>query len=59
MDFETNNTNIWNEDKLLDFIKANGHLSPDHLNDSLLEHLNHVVKSKSIDDITLLTLRIF
>ena len=59
MDFETNNTKIWNEDKLLDFVKSHGHLSPDNFNDTLLEHLNHVVKSKSIDDITLLTLRIF
>jgi sigma-B regulation protein RsbU (phosphoserine phosphatase) len=59
MDFESTSTKVWNEDKLLDFVKANGHLSPDNFNEALLEHLNHVFKSKPIDDITLLTLRIF
>ncbi|MDN3583498.1 PP2C family protein-serine/threonine phosphatase [Mucilaginibacter flavus] len=59
MDFESTSTRVWNEDKLLEFVKANGHLSPDNFNDALLDHLNLVHKSKPIDDITLLTLRIF
>jgi sigma-B regulation protein RsbU (phosphoserine phosphatase) len=59
MDFESTSTRVWNEDKLLDFVKANGDMSPDNFNDALLDHLNLVHKSKPIDDITLLTLRIF
>jgi sigma-B regulation protein RsbU (phosphoserine phosphatase) len=59
MDFESTSNKIWNEDKLLDFVKAHGDMSPDNFNDTLLDHLNLVHKSKPIDDITLLTLRIF
>jgi sigma-B regulation protein RsbU (phosphoserine phosphatase) len=59
MDFESTSNKIWNEDKLLDFVKANGELSPDSFNDALLDHLSLGHKSKPIDDITLLTLRIF
>ena len=50
---------IWNEDKLLDFVISNGDLSPDKFNQTLLDHLNLIIKGKPIDDITLLTLRIF
>jgi phosphoserine phosphatase RsbU/P len=37
----------------------NGDLSPDKFNQTLLDHLNLIIKGKPIDDITLLTLRIF
>jgi len=59
MDYEVQNTKTWNEDKLLDFLLQHGELTPDKLNKSLLDHLNLVIKGKAIDDITLLTLRIF
>lgn len=59
MDFESTSNKVWNEEKLLDFVKAHGNLSPDNFNSALLDHLNLVFKSKPIDDITLLTLRIF
>lgn len=59
MDFESTTNKVWNEDKLLDFVKSHGSLTPDNFNDALLDHLNLVHKSKPIDDITLLTLRIF
>ncbi len=59
MDFESNSSKVWNEEKLLDFVKSHGNLSPDNFNDALLDHLSLGHKSKPIDDITLLTLRIF
>ncbi|HEY9196102.1 MAG TPA: PP2C family protein-serine/threonine phosphatase [Mucilaginibacter sp.] len=59
MDFESTSTRVWNEDKLLDFVKSHGKLTPDNFNNAILDHLNTVHKSKPIDDITLLTLRIF
>jgi len=59
MDFESTSNKVWNEDKLLAFVKTHGHLSPDNFNDLLLDHLSLGHKSKPIDDITLLTLKIF
>ncbi|MEN0056364.1 MAG: PP2C family protein-serine/threonine phosphatase [Mucilaginibacter sp.] len=59
MDFESPTNKVWNEDKLLNFVKDKGHLSPDSLNDTVLAHLNNSFKSKPIDDITLFTIRIF
>lgn len=57
MDYELQSKN-WSEEKLLEFVIANGELSPDQFNESLMAHINSVVKGKPIDDITLLTLRI-
>jgi sigma-B regulation protein RsbU (phosphoserine phosphatase) len=57
MDYELQNKN-WSEEKLLEFVIANGELSPDEFNEALMNHINSVVKGKPIDDVTLLTLRI-
>jgi sigma-B regulation protein RsbU (phosphoserine phosphatase) len=59
MDYEVDPGKHWNEEKLLEFVVNNGHHSPDRFNQMLMDHLNLVVKGKPIDDITLLTLRIF
>ncbi|HVS90513.1 MAG TPA: PP2C family protein-serine/threonine phosphatase [Mucilaginibacter sp.] len=59
MDYDVPAHKVWNEDKLLDFVIENGELSPDKFNQTLLDHLNLIIKGKPIDDITLLTLRIF
>ncbi|MGZ3999974.1 MAG: PP2C family protein-serine/threonine phosphatase, partial [Mucilaginibacter sp.] len=59
MDYDIPAHKVWNEDKLLDFVIDNGDLSPDKFNQTLLDHLNLIIKGKPIDDITLLTLRIF
>jgi sigma-B regulation protein RsbU (phosphoserine phosphatase) len=57
MDYELQSKN-WSEEKLLEFVIANGELSPDEFNEALMNHISSVVKGKPIDDITLLTLRI-
>ena len=59
MDYDIPTPKLWNEDKLLDFVVNYGDLSPDKFNQTLLDHLNLIIKGKPIDDITLLTLRIF
>ena len=59
MDYDVPAPKLWNEDKLLNFVVNNGNLSPDKFNQTLLDHLNLIIKGKPIDDITLLTLRIF
>jgi sigma-B regulation protein RsbU (phosphoserine phosphatase) len=58
MDFESQNLKHWNEDKLMEFVIANGNLNPDEFNTVLMAHVNQVTKGKPIDDITLLTLKI-
>ncbi len=58
MDYDVPTPKLWNEDKLLQFVINNGDLSPDKFNQTLLDHLNLIIKGKPIDDITLLTLRI-
>ena len=58
MDYDVPTPKLWDEDKLLDFVIANGSLSPDKFNQTLLDHLNLIIKGKPIDDITLLTIRI-
>jgi sigma-B regulation protein RsbU (phosphoserine phosphatase) len=59
IDYESQGPKLWDEDKLLAFLLQNGDLTPDRFNNLLLEHLSVVTKGKAIDDITLLTLRIF
>ncbi len=59
LDFEPTGDRVWNEEKLMDFVLTNGDLSPDRFNQNLLDHLNIGIKGKPIDDITILTLRIF
>jgi len=59
MDYDSQGAKGWNEDKLLKFVTQNGERSPDHFNQSLLDHIKVATKGRAIDDITLLTLRIF
>jgi len=59
MDYEVEQSKQWNEDRLINFVIDNGHQPPDRFNQLLMDHLNLVIKGKPIDDITLLTLRIF
>jgi len=58
MDHELQNYKNWGEERLLEFVIKNGHLSPDNFNEAMMEHINTVIKGKPIDDITLLTVRI-
>ncbi|MES2376837.1 MAG: PP2C family protein-serine/threonine phosphatase [Bacteroidota bacterium] len=59
LDFEPAGDKVWNEDRLMDFVLTNGELSPDAFNQLLMDHLNIGIRGKPIDDITILTLRIF
>lgn len=59
LDFEPYGDKVWDEESLIDFVSENGDLSPDHFNQDLMDHLNMGIKGKPIDDITILTLRIF
>ncbi len=59
MDYELKNDKHWQDEQLINFVIAHGHLTPDKFNQTLMDHLNLVIKGKAIDDITLLTLRIF
>jgi len=59
LDFEPYGDKQWTEKQLLDFIIARGEDTPDNFNQALLDHLNFNIKGKPIDDITMLTLRIF
>jgi len=58
MDHEHPNKN-WTEESLTEFVKNHGDLSPNDFNGLLMNHINNVIKGKPIDDVTLLSLRIF
>lgn len=59
LDFEASGDKKWDEELLLDFVIEHGENTPDNFNQALLNHLNFTIKGKPIDDITMLTLRIF
>ncbi len=59
LDYEPADADVWNEDVLMDFLLHNGELTPDKLNQKLLYEVSSLVQSRPIDDITMLTLRIF
>ena len=59
LDFEPYGNQVWDEDALIDFVIENNQLSPNEFNNTLMDHLNFTIKGKPIDDITMLTLRIF
>ena len=59
MDHEHQGNKNWGEESLIEFIKTNGNLSADNFNQLLMDHINLVIKGKPIDDVTLLTLRVF
>ena len=58
MDHEHQGAKNWGEESLIEFIKLHGHHEPDKFNQLLMDHINHVIKGKPIDDVTLLSLRI-
>jgi sigma-B regulation protein RsbU (phosphoserine phosphatase) len=59
LDHEYHTNKSWGEETLLEFIQKHGHLPPDQFNQLLMDHIKLVIKGKPIDDVTLLTLRIF
>jgi sigma-B regulation protein RsbU (phosphoserine phosphatase) len=59
MDYESQGPKSWNEEKLMKFVLQHGNDTPDSFNQTLLNHVSQLTKGKAIDDITLLTLRIF
>ncbi len=59
LDFEPYGNKVWNEELLIDFVEEHNRLTPDKFNQVLMDHLNLNIKGKPIDDITILTLRIF
>jgi sigma-B regulation protein RsbU (phosphoserine phosphatase) len=59
LDYEPADAAVWNEEVMMDFVMQNGDLTPDKFNQKILNQLSTLVKSKPIDDVTLLTLRIF
>ena len=59
LDFEPYGDKDWTEEQLLDFVTEHGDDTPADFNQALLDHLNQNIRGKAIDDITMLTLRIF
>jgi len=59
LDHEYHSNQTWGEESLIEFTQKHGHLSPDEFNQLLMDHIKLVIKGKPIDDVTLLTLRIF
>jgi sigma-B regulation protein RsbU (phosphoserine phosphatase) len=59
MDYEQQQGVQWNEEKLAEFVQEYNDLSPEKFNQSLMDHLNRTIKGRRIDDVTLLTLKIF
>lgn len=59
MDRENQVTKIWDEESLIAFVRHHGDLPPERFNQLLMDHINTVIKGKPIDDVTLLSLRIF
>ncbi|MBE9585692.1 PP2C family protein-serine/threonine phosphatase [Mucilaginibacter sp. JRF] len=57
LDREIETAKIWNEDRLLSTVKKHGKLSAEKFNQAILHHVDHHVKAKPIDDITVLTLK--
>ena len=58
LDYEPEDAPQWNEEILHDLICEHGDMHPDKLNQKLLNESSMLVRSKPIDDITLLTIRI-
>lgn len=59
MDREPDVSKNWNEDKLISLANKHGKLLPNDFNTAILEYINRYIKAKPIDDITLLTLKLF
>lgn len=59
MDHEHSDTKKWEEEDLFAFVKQHGNLPAEQFNELLMNHIDVVIKGKPIDDVTLLTLRIF
>jgi sigma-B regulation protein RsbU (phosphoserine phosphatase) len=59
LDHEYHGNKNWGEESLIEFTKEHGSMSPEAFNHLLMDHIKLVIKGKPIDDVTLLTLRIF
>ena len=59
MDHEHPGQKEWGEENLIDFVIENGHHLPEKFNQMLMDYINFEIKGTPIDDITLLTLKIF
>jgi sigma-B regulation protein RsbU (phosphoserine phosphatase) len=59
MDHEHSDAKRWEEEDLFAFVKQHGNLPTGQFNELLMNHIDVVIKGKPIDDVTLLTLRIF
>ncbi|RYY35367.1 MAG: serine/threonine protein phosphatase [Sphingobacteriaceae bacterium] len=59
MDHEPDVSKTWNEDKLISQTKKYSKHSPDEFNQCILDYLSKHIKAKPIDDVTLLTLKIY
>jgi sigma-B regulation protein RsbU (phosphoserine phosphatase) len=59
MDHEHSDAKKWEEEDLFAFVKQHGELPVEEFNELLMNHIDVVIKGKPIDDITLLTLRVF
>jgi sigma-B regulation protein RsbU (phosphoserine phosphatase) len=59
MDHEHSDAKKWEEEDLFAFVKQNGDLPAVEFNELLMNHIDVVIKGKPIDDVTLLTLRVF
>ncbi|MDP9048362.1 MAG: serine/threonine-protein phosphatase, partial [Bacteroidota bacterium] len=59
MDHEHIGTKNWGEESLFEFVKEHGELPAEEFNQLLMNHIDLVIKGKPIDDVTLLTLRIY
>ncbi|OIQ66274.1 stage II sporulation protein SpoIIE [mine drainage metagenome] len=59
LDHEYSSDKTWGEESLIDFVNIHGNSDPESLNEMLMGHIKKVIKGKPIDDVTLLTLRIF
>ena len=59
MDNDYHGAKTWEEDTLVEFVKTHGDLPAEDFNQLLMDHISLVLKGKPIDDVTLLTLRIF
>ncbi len=55
IEYDQNNPQ-WDEEKLREYVQANGKLNPEEFNTKILEHVSRIAKGKPIDDVTLLTI---
>lgn len=59
LDYDHQGLKKWGEEDLIEFVISNGDQTPEKFNQLLMDYIDLVIKGKPIDDVTLLTLRIF